>query len=92
MGWSYLASLDISGRVLVIWDKRVVELVEECIGHFSVAVSLQNFEDGWRWAFIEVYGPNINSDRNLLWEEMVGIYFLWDLPWCICGDFNFVRL
>lgn len=23
-----------------------------------------------------------------MWDEIVGLYYRWDLPWCIDGDFN----
>ncbi|KAG6660252.1 hypothetical protein CIPAW_03G092400 [Carya illinoinensis] len=41
VGCSYLASLGASGGVLLIWDKRVGELVEECIGNYLVPVLLK---------------------------------------------------
>lgn len=31
MGWSYLASLRALGGVLIMWDRRVIEFIEECI-------------------------------------------------------------
>ena len=24
----------------------------------------------------------------LMWEELVGLYSWWNLPWCVGGDFN----
>lgn len=47
--------------------------------------------DGWEWAFVGCYGPNMDSERRRLWEELVGIYSLWDVPWCMGGDFNCTR-
>lgn len=90
VGWCYLPSSGASGGVLVMWDKRVVEMAEDCIGVFSMAVSFKNIEDGWIWALAGVYGPNVDRDRSLLWEELVGLHSLWDLLWVFCGDFNIV--
>ncbi|XP_040987472.1 exodeoxyribonuclease-like [Juglans microcarpa x Juglans regia] len=90
VGWSYLASLGASGGVLLMWDKWVVELVEYCIGNYFVAGSFKTIEDGWRWAFAGVYGLNVDKERRLLWEELAGLFHLWDVPWCLCGDFNIV--
>ncbi|KAG6664208.1 hypothetical protein CIPAW_02G076700 [Carya illinoinensis] len=35
-----------------------------------------------------VYGPNLDSNRVTLWEELAGVHTRWNLPWCIEGDFN----
>jgi endonuclease/exonuclease/phosphatase family metal-dependent hydrolase len=40
------------------------------------------------WAFPGVYGPNRDSYRRHLWEELAGLMCLWEVPWCIGGDFN----
>jgi hypothetical protein len=49
---------------LVIWDRRVVEKIEECVGEYIVACSFINIEDGFFWAFIGVYGPNYDRDKK----------------------------
>ncbi|KAF5442432.1 hypothetical protein F2P56_035089 [Juglans regia] len=69
-----------SGGVLLMWDKRVVEAIEECIGEFSVSVLFKKVSDGWIWAFAGSYGPNIDRDRRRLWEELAGIHSSWDVP------------
>jgi hypothetical protein len=77
-----------SGGVLLMWDRRVVEKIDGCVGEFSVAVSFRNVEDHFAWAFVGVYGPNADGDRRFLWDELAGLLSWWDLPWCIGGDFN----
>ncbi|XP_041001721.1 uncharacterized protein LOC121247439 [Juglans microcarpa x Juglans regia] len=71
-----------------MWDKRVVEAIEECIGDYSVVTLFKNVDDGWEWAFAGSYGPNVDRDRRRLWEELAGLYSLWDVPWCMGGDYN----
>ncbi|XP_042972866.1 uncharacterized protein LOC122304675 [Carya illinoinensis] len=44
----------------------------------------------WEWAFVGTYGPNVDRDRRRLWEELAGVYSLWDIPWCMGGDFNII--
>ncbi|KAG2711493.1 hypothetical protein I3760_04G079300 [Carya illinoinensis] len=89
--WSFLASNGASGGVVVMWDRRVVEKVEDCIGQYSVACSFKCVSDNFLWAFVGVYGPNLDSTRKLMWEELAGVHSWWGLPWCIGGDFNVVR-
>jgi hypothetical protein len=45
-------------------------------------------DDGMEWAFAGVYGPNRDAARRMMWEELAGLLCLWELPWCIGGDFN----
>jgi exonuclease III len=89
--WCYSASRGAPGSILLMWDRRVVEKIEEYVGEFSVACSFRNVEDGFSWAFAGVYGPNLDGDRRLLWEELAGLLSWWNLPWCIGGDFNITR-
>jgi hypothetical protein len=37
-----------------------------------------------------VYGPNDDVERRGLWEELAGLMSMWELPWCMGGDFNVV--
>lgn len=79
------------GGILLMWDKHAVECIDEAIGTFSLSSKFKSVLDQFVWAFSGVYGPNDNSERFLLWEELSGISHLWDIPWCIGGDFNVAR-
>ena len=74
-----------------MWDKRVVEKIEDFVGEYSVACSFKSVEDNFLWAFASLYGPNVDNDRRLLWEELAGLHNWWNLPWCIGGDFKIIR-
>ena len=87
----FLGSVGASGGILLMWDKRVVEKVEDAVGQFSVSCKFKNVADQKEWMFIGVYGPNNDGDRRLMWDELAGIHSWWDVPWCMGGDFNVVR-
>nr|XP_023894571.1 uncharacterized protein LOC112006527 [Quercus suber] len=89
--WLYLGSDGASGGILLMWDSRVVEKVEEAMGHFSVSCKFKNVGDHFEWAFTGVCGPNLNKRHRLMWEELTGLISLWDLPWCVGGDFIIIR-
>jgi hypothetical protein len=74
-----------------MWDKRVVSRLEMEVGDYVVACMFKNVADGFEWAFARVYGPNDNSDRRWLWDEMAGLLSFWELPWVLGGDFNVIR-
>ena len=61
------------------------------MGNFSVIVRWQGLGDGFIWACSRVYGPNDNNLRGQLWDELIGIQQLSEVPWCYIGDFNIVR-
>jgi hypothetical protein len=61
------------GGILSMWDKRVVEKIDECVGDFTLAVTFRNIADHSTKAFAGVYGPNSNRDKRLLWNELAGL-------------------
>lgn len=42
--------------------------------------------------FCRCLWPNMDHDRCLLWNELVDLHSLWDVPWCISENFNVMRL
>jgi exonuclease III len=87
VGWMYMGS---NGGLLLMWDRRVVEKREDCMGHYTMACCFQNMQDHFVWGFGGVYEPNDDVERRILWEELAGLRVLWEVPWCIGGDFNIV--
>ena len=77
--------------ILLFWDRRVLDLMDMEIGVFSISCRFRNCEDGFMWTFSGVYGPVLNSLREVFWEELGAISGLWEGSWCIGGDFNIVR-
>ena len=41
--------------------------------------------------FAGMSSPNDDNNRQFLWDELVGIMSLWEMPWCIGGDLNAIR-
>ena len=48
MDWVYLGSVGVFGGVLVMWDRRAVDKVEEVVGHFSVFCKFKNVGDQFK--------------------------------------------
>lgn len=55
--WAYLTSDGVLGDVLVMWDRMVVEKMEEFLGAYSFKSVVDNF----MWAFAGIYGTNLDS-------------------------------
>ena len=89
--WCALGSHGASGGILLMWDRRVVEKMEAWEGSYSITCSFRSVSDDFKWAFAGVYGPNVDNDRSMLWDELSGLMERWVVPWCIGGDFNVTR-
>jgi hypothetical protein len=46
--WYFLGYRGDSGRVLLMWDRRMMEKIEECVGAFFVACSLRNVNNDFK--------------------------------------------
>lgn len=62
-----------------MWDRRVVEKIDECAGAFSMATSFRNVEDNFEWAFAAIYGSNVDSDTRMLWDELTRLISWWNI-------------
>jgi hypothetical protein len=89
--WLYLGSMGASGGILLMWDSRVVEKIDDAVGNFSVSCKFRSVVNQTEWAFSGVYGPQTDRERLIMWYELAGISSWWDVPWCIGGDLNVVR-
>ena len=86
--WCALGSHGASGGILLMWEVEKVEALE---GSYSIACSFRSVSDDFKWAFAGVYGPNMDNDRSVLWDELSGLMERWAIPWYIGGDFNATR-
>ena len=83
LGREALAAMGSVGGVLVVWDKRSLELLDKEMGSFSFSCKYRNVENSFVWVFSSVYGPLTRDGKSLLWEELSTIRGLWEDPWCI---------
>jgi hypothetical protein len=43
------------------------------MGTFSLSCKFKSVSDQIDWAFSRVYGPNADSQKNFLWEDLFGV-------------------
>ena len=58
------------GGILMVWDKRSLELLDKEVGSYLVSCRFKNVEDGFVWVFSGVYGPFTREGRTDFWEEL----------------------
>ena len=66
------------GGGLLIWDRRVVEKIDVLVGQFSISVLFRGILDGFEWVCTDIYGPNADLNRAILWEELSRVRTHWN--------------
>ena len=88
--WAALPACGALGGILIIWDSNKLRSEEVVIGSFSVSVKFAL--DGCRPLWLSVvYGPNSPLLRKDFWVELLDIFSLSFLLWCVGGDFNVIK-
>ena len=89
--WLFVGSNGASGGILLLWDNRSLQKIDEALGLYTASCKFRSVSSGFEWAFTGVYGPHDLPARRILWDEMSGVVSWWDVPWIVGGDFNIVR-
>ena len=58
VGWAMLNAVNTAGGILLLWDKRVLEMTDSRVGSFSVSCCWKGILYGFEWVGLGVYGPN----------------------------------
>ena len=64
-----------AGGLITLWNEELFKVKE--------LVRLKN-----EMIFCNVYAPNVEAKRRLLWDFLVGSQATFQMPWCIDRDFN----
>lgn len=72
-------------------DSRVLEKLEGSLGVFLVSCKFKTVGDQQVQIFSGVYSPIGARDKSLMWDELISLHVLWDVPWYLGWDFNVVR-
>ena len=80
VGWVALDVVNTAGGVLLMWDKRMLEMRDSVVGTFFVSCCWKGITDGLVWACIGIYGPNADNLRASLWRELTDVRQCWNVP------------
>ena len=81
LGWVTLDARGMAGRVLLLWDKRVLERLDVEVGSFSISCRFRNCKEGFFWVSFGLYDPLKGRERKELWEELAIVKGLWNEAW-----------
>ena len=62
-----------SGSIFIYWDTRVIQLLENEEGQYTLFCRFKSLEEDFIWVFTGVYGPTVYRRREDLWEELGAI-------------------
>ena len=80
LDWVSVDAMGSAGGILLMWDKRILEVSETVCGIFTASCSFRNVEDGFQWIFIGVYGSVLANLKEDMWEELGSVRGLWSGP------------
>lgn len=91
--WTAVNSIGASGGMLTVWDETIFNCVEVFAQTHCLSIRGTRICDGFECFLTNVYGPTGDAERSRIWLELDEVRSKWpDLPWCIGGDFNFIRV
>ncbi|KAJ9543812.1 hypothetical protein OSB04_023519 [Centaurea solstitialis] len=80
-----------SGGLLSIWNKSIFQGQFVIKDRFFLAVVGKWENKDGLVGFVNVYGPNEQSERAELWSKLDQLCLKEEVSWCFFGDFNEVR-
>ena len=84
-------SVGASGGLVSVWEDSFFELAHVVLDSRFVLLIGKITELNFDCAICNLYAPNVDGDRAVLWEKLLNLKLQWDVPWCVGGDFNAVR-
>ena len=83
LDWKALSTEGAARGILLLWDRRRMELIELEIGLYSISCLFRTVEEGFQWIFSGVYGLVERSFKEFFWEELGAIRGRWRGSWCL---------
>ena len=88
----FVGSDGASGGLISLWDDNFFMLEDKIMAQRYVllvgVIKTLNFKCG----FENVYAPNDDRERQIFWEDFDNVIKGIEIPWCLGGDFNVVRM
>ncbi|KAL0295111.1 UNVERIFIED_CONTAM: hypothetical protein Sradi_6852300 [Sesamum radiatum] len=93
-GWCQTNNFDViaGGRILIIWNPAVIDLVLEDISPQVIHCRAKNKSSQLSFYISFTYGLYTVVHRKSMWEKLLELGQPMNMPWLILGDFNCVKL
>ncbi|KAL0286498.1 UNVERIFIED_CONTAM: hypothetical protein Sangu_2730000 [Sesamum angustifolium] len=93
LGWCQTNNFDTiaSGRILIIWNPSVIDLVPEDISPQVIHCRAKNKSFQLSFYILFTYGLYTVVHKRSMWEKLLELGQPMNMPWLILGDFNCVK-
>ncbi|KAK4380971.1 hypothetical protein Sango_3012900 [Sesamum angolense] len=92
-GWCQTNNFDVivGGRILIIWNPAVIDLVPEDISPQMIHCRVKNKSSQLSFYISFIYGLYTVVHRRSMWDKLLELGQPMNMPWLILGDFNCVK-
>ncbi|KAL4383684.1 hypothetical protein GQ457_15G008560 [Hibiscus cannabinus] len=77
-----------AGGLISMWDSDFFVVSNQVITERYIAIFGNFKESNFECGFLNVYGPSVDADKGPFFSEVSEFLSNFNLPWCVCGDFN----
>ena len=81
-------TIGFAGGIWILWKTDIVDLELLCSTEQEIHVSAKVSGSNSLWLLSAIYASPRRSERRVLWNNLVVIASLHNLPWVMLGDFN----
>ncbi|XP_066396350.1 uncharacterized protein [Miscanthus floridulus] len=89
--YDYLPALNVSGGILLGWDREVWTVIDVTKGRFTLSAKIAEKGSSHNpWWITIVYGLQLDHEKVEFLEELLRFRDACPGPWFLCGDFNMI--
>nr|XP_023900291.1 uncharacterized protein LOC112012143 [Quercus suber] len=77
-----------AGGLWVLWMSEKVEVSSLASTEQEIHISVKVRPSNLSWLFSAVYASPRSAERHILWNNLIKVANLHNMPWVIAGDFN----
>ncbi|XVF29224.1 hypothetical protein REPUB_Repub15cG0102500 [Reevesia pubescens] len=89
--WEFSGSVGSAGGLISIWKEDFFTIETKIINQRYMLLTGVLNQFNVRCGMGNIYAPNDDGEREILWEELATILSNSQVNWCIGGDFNIVK-
>ncbi|XP_068504280.1 uncharacterized protein [Phaseolus vulgaris] len=93
VGWVHNKGDNGSGSLLSLWNTKSFTYESHVMGKGFIIIIAQHIKSSSRCVVANIYSPCSLSGKKTLWDDLSNTKSVSrDRIWCMCGDFNAVRI